>query len=159
MSRRRQYGSRAQSRAAGTFKTRRVMRIIDLGEDSEKAQARFGILITCAFNGKPQSDIEGARNLAKLQDALEDCSIVETKIVDGRTMTDRKLKPNTTTIVLNDGPLSVLKERFFGSGIDWLPAANRRMLDAYDAVCAAREVKPEDLKPEAVGAAAGDSAA
>lgn len=118
------------------------MRIVELGE-GEKAKQRFHIVVICAFQGKAPGDLEGSRRLAKLQDTIEENAATE---VSGATTT-YALREGRTSLVLEDGPYELLKSRFFDAGIAWSPASNRLMLEAYDAVCAAREVKAEDLKP------------
>lgn len=119
------------------------MRIIELGEDREKAKQRFNITAICAFQGKAPGDLEGSRRLAKLQDTIEGHADLE---VNGITTT-YELRKGVTAVTLEDGPYELLKARFFEAGIAWSSGINRQMLDAYDAVCAAREVKPEDMKP------------
>lgn len=124
------------------------MRIIELGE-GEKAKQRFHIMVMCAFQGRAPGDLEGSRRLAKLQDAIEGHS--ETEVT--ATATTYALHESRTSLTLEDGPYEMLKSRFFDAGIAWPPAINRLMLEAYDAVCAAREVKAEDIKPAAAAVA------
>jgi hypothetical protein len=136
--RRRKNGTRAQLRAIN--ERRGVMHSIELGE-GEDSKKLFLIMVICSFQGKAPDNLEGARRLAKLQDAIESHATVE---VIGNT-TRYELREDKKTLTLSDGPYEMLKSRFFEAGISWSPQDNRRMLRAYDAVCNAREVKAEEI--------------
>lgn len=113
------------------------MREVEFGGDRQKAKDRFVILYGVAFNGKAPEGPEAVRQLGKVQDALEDISVEAND-----AGIPRSLKEGVESLLVEDAPFQMMKGRFFGAGIDWLASASRRVTDAHDMWCAAKEVKP-----------------
>src|SRR5688572_17404545 len=104
MALRRRAGKRAQERVTGNHKRKGIMRVIDLGNDHEKAKARFTIMHTAATQGNGADGLDGLRQLTKVQDALDEVSDEESQSVDGQRVVVRTLKSGVSQIVLEDAP-------------------------------------------------------
>lgn len=114
------------------------MRVIQLGEHEGQAGERFGIYYTTAYGGAGPKSLTEARTLEGLQDALDAVSHARPVVRDGQKVDDRQvLDEGVTEIRLEDAHWSLLQERIFGGGIQWLPGVTRQLTDAYDAIDAA----------------------
>lgn len=136
-------------------KAPKTMKVITLPEDYEDANKTFGLYRTSAFSGKAPENVEENRKLAKLQDALDSISyeedIPKSELPEGvgsdtRWMLDQEVR----SIELEDAHHAVLKKRIFGADIPWLASVSRRLVDAYDLVDNAEEVKTKPKLDESV---------
>lgn len=119
------------------------MRLIDLGEDREKAVSRFIILHSAAFLGRAPARVADWRILGKIQDKLEEASDAVTVKEQGETIATRKLREGVTSIALDDAEVDLLKARFSDAEIPWLGNSMRRVLDVLTVLENAKEFKPE----------------
>lgn len=124
------------------------MRVIVLPEDRTEAQNIFGIYHTACFQGEGAKDHAKARALGKIQDILEAVSHAETLTEEGQSLSRRTLNDGVTELRMDDAYWEVLKERIFGGGVPWLPAAVRRVTTAFDLLENAEEEKPGAKKDE-----------
>lgn len=123
------------------------MKVVTLPEDREKAESIYGILHTSAFAGEPVKTARDMRTLVKLQDALEAYGVEEpTTRPDGEEDIRWVLAEDVTEIRLEDAHYDMLKNSMFGGGIPWTRSAARQVVEAADALDAAKTETPARKK-------------